>query len=38
MKRRPLDKSKSKSMFSKHASKTLKKNVAPPPMRGGFRI
>lgn len=38
MKRKSLSNKGSKKMFSKHAVKTLKKNVSPPPMRGGIRL
>lgn len=38
MKRKKLTKSHSKKLFSKTASKTHKKNVAPNPVRGGIRL
>lgn len=37
-KRRVPNQRKSKRAFTRAALKTHKKNVAPPPMRGGYRI
>lgn len=36
--RRPVSKKRSVSQFRKSASRTKGANVAPPPMRGGFRL
>lgn len=38
MKRMKVNQAKSKRAFTKAAMKTNYKNVAPPPMRGGYRI
>ena len=38
MKRHKLSKSISKKIFKKDINKTKKVNIAPKPMRGGFRI
>lgn len=38
MRRSKINRSKSKRMFSKTASKTHKKNINPNPMRGGLRL
>ena len=38
MKRHKLNKKLSKKIFKKGANKTKAVNVAPRPMRGGFRI
>lgn len=38
MKRKKISRSKSKKMFSKHGSKTHKKNLRANPMRGGIRL
>ena len=38
MKRKKIPMKKSKKMFTKHGAKTHKKNIAPPPMRGGIRL
>jgi len=37
MKRRRMSRSYSKKVFRKSANRTHRKNVAPPPMRGGIR-
>lgn len=38
MRRKRMPKAKSKKLFTKTAQKTNKKNVAPPPQRGGYRL
>lgn len=38
MKRTRPNQRKSKRSFTRSALATHKKNVAPPPMRGGYRI
>jgi len=41
MKRRPMSRKASKRSFSKHGSKTHRKNMPAPrkmPMRGGIRL
>ena len=38
MKRRPVSKRGSARSFRKKVGRTKRMNVAPPPMRGGFRI
>lgn len=38
MKRRRLSPRSSKKIFSKTARRVHRKNIAPLPMRGGFRI
>lgn len=37
-KRRPVNKHKSAQKFRHHAHKTRALNMAPRPMRGGFRL
>ena len=37
-KRKRVDKRDSAKSFNKSADKTQAKNVAPPPMRGGWRL
>lgn len=37
-KRKRVNQRKSQRKFTKHALETNRKNVAPPPMRGGYRI
>lgn len=36
--RKPVNKHQSANKFRKGAGKTKKPNVAPPPMRGGYRL
>lgn len=36
--RNPVSKRKSASKFRKHVSHTKSANLAPPPMRGGYRL
>ena len=38
MRRMHVNKSRSAAKFRRHAGKTKAANVAPPPMRGGFRL
>lgn len=38
MKRYGVNKGRSARKFRKSVSKTRRVNVAPPPMRGGFRL
>ena len=38
MYRKKMKKSKSKKLFKKTASKTLKQNIKPRPQRGGGRL
>lgn len=38
MRRRYVNKSRSARKFRSHMNRTKRINVAPPPMRGGFRI
>lgn len=38
MKRRPVNKNRSARKFRSHIGRTKRMNVAPAPMRGGFRI
>jgi len=38
MKRHHVNQKKSKKFFTKTANKTLVRNVAPPPERGGIRL
>lgn len=38
MKRHKLSKKHSKKIFKKGAKKTKSVNIAPTPMRGGFRL
>lgn len=38
MKRIKVNQRKSQRVFTKHALQTNCKNVAPPPMRGGYRL
>ena len=38
MRRRRLSRRGSRKYFSRHASKTHKRNLRATPMRGGFRI
>lgn len=38
MKRKKINQSRAKKLFSATASKTHKKNLMVKPMRGGFRI
>ncbi|AXH74897.1 MAG: hypothetical protein [Microviridae sp.] len=38
MKRYPVNKSRSSSQFRSKSSRTRGINLAPPPMRGGFRL
>lgn len=37
-KRKKVCQRKSCKVFTRHALKVNKRNVAPPPMRGGYRI
>lgn len=36
--RKSVNKSRGASKFRKQSSKTNRRNVAPPPMRGGYRL
>lgn len=36
--RRPVNKRRSAKQFRRNISKTKRANVAPPPMRGGYRL
>jgi len=36
--RKKMSKRNSKRSFSKHASRTHRKNLSPAPMRGGIRL
>ena len=38
LKRRPVSKVKSASNFKRNVGKTKAANVAPTPMRGGYRL
>jgi hypothetical protein len=38
LRRKPVSKSKSAKHFRSHASHTKGVNMAPPPMRGGYRM
>lgn len=38
LKRRPVNKFKSAKKFRRNVSRTKKPNVAPAPMRGGWRL
>lgn len=38
LKRKPVSKGKSAKHFRAHASHTKSVNLAPPPMRGGYRL
>jgi hypothetical protein len=38
MKRNPVNKKSSAKSFKKSHSKVKKINVAPPPLRGGYRL
>lgn len=38
MKRQPVNKTSSARNFRKKTEKTARANVAPPPMRGGYRF
>lgn len=38
MRRKFVNKSRSARKFRSHVGRTKRMNVAPPPMRGGFRI
>lgn len=37
-KRKRMPMKRSKKLFKKTAGKTHKKNVTPPPLRGGYRL
>lgn len=36
--RKPVSKGKSAAQFRRHSSHTKAANMAPPPMRGGYRL
>lgn len=38
MKRKPVNRKRAARAFSKSRTRSKRINVAPPPMRGGFRI
>jgi len=38
LKRKPVSKGKSAKHFRHHAHHTIGINLAPPPMRGGYRL
>lgn len=38
MKRKKISMRKSKKLFAKTADRIHRKNVAPPPMRGGYAL
>lgn len=38
MRRKPVNKFRSARRFRSNVGRTKRMNVAPPPMRGGFRI
>jgi hypothetical protein len=38
MRRKPVNKNRAAKAFRKSIGRTKRLNVAPPPMRGGFRI
>jgi len=38
MRRTSVNKSRGARAFRKQSSKTNRRNVAPPPMRGGYRL
>lgn len=38
LKRHPVNKKQSVNKFRKQSSRTNKRNIAPPPQRGGFRL
>lgn len=38
LKRSSVNKGRSARTFRKHSSRTKRPNIAPPPMRGGYRF